>query len=258
MFFGNPFEKPATPQVKAARDYLKRNQSRFDDLSKLTDAELDSLESEADNLVTAEERMRLYAIDTELAGAYSGAKAAIKGERTRRQQVRFSEWLRRDRATATVNGLLVKLATSATGAESVETAKELGLTASDVLGTEPPSVSKVTAAAAAKMTDEELAAAIREAHEQAHEFSALVSGAGDIQSVLDYLAPLARELKRRQPILEKCRELGSSNLATLTAEQSRRAAQRREERAKLDEAAAATPEVIAQILARLDNIEGAS
>lgn len=258
MFFGNPFEKPATPQVKAARDYLKRNQSRFDDLSKLTDAELDSLESEADELVTFEERMRLYAIDSELAGAYSGAKAAIKGERTRRQQVRFSEWLRRNRATATVNGLLVKLATSATGAESLETATELGLSASDILGTEPPKVSKVTEAAAAKMTDEQLAAAIREAHEQAYESSALVSGAGEIQAALDYLAPLARELKRRQPILDKCRENGSANYELLTAEQSRREAQRREQRARLEEAADSTPELIAQILARLDTIEGAS
>ena len=106
MFIGmNPFEKPATPQVKAAREYLKRNQSRFDDLRKLTDAELDGLESEADALVTPEERMRLYAVNAELRDAYSGAKAAIEAERMRREQARFDKWITRDRATATARSL---------------------------------------------------------------------------------------------------------------------------------------------------------
>lgn len=256
--FGFSFDKPASPQTKAARDFIKRNQSRFDNLKSLNDGELAELERETESLLTDEQRWHMYDVGSEVRDVYLGATESLKAERWRRASERSDAYFRRSNSVAAVTASLSWLLSHATGAESIETAKELGLTADDVLGTEPPTVAKVGRAAAAKMTDEELEGAMRAAREQWAATAPFVLEADAIQAALDYLAPLVRELKRRQSLLASCRKRGEENYRVLELEQSERNASRAASAAKLEELTSDTPTAIAQILKRLDAIEGAS
>lgn len=258
MMFGNVFGmKPATPQALAVREFIKRNQSRFDNLQALTDAELADLEHETDGLITDEERWQMYSVDNEVKSAWFSAMEYIKAERRRRDYARSSAFLRRHNSATAVTACLTRLATHATGAESLETAKALGLTADDILGMEPPTVAKVSRAEVAGMTDEDLHAALSAAVDQAHYSAPFVSEADKILAALDYLAPLARELKRRQSLLSKCRERGEENQRVLELEQSERNRRKADEAAKNAELAKNTPALLAQIIQRLDAIESA-
>lgn len=251
-------EKPASPQTQAARDFIKRNQSRLDNLQALTDGELAELERETESLLTDEQRWHMYSVDGEVKGAYLNATESIKAERRRRASERNNAFLRRNNSAAAVTASLSWLVSYATGAESIETAKALGLTADDILGMEPPTVAKVSKAAAAKMTDEELVAAMRAAREQSTATAPFVLEADTLQMVMDYLAPLVRELKRRQSLLASCRKRGEENYSVLQLEESERTARKAATAAKLEELTRDTPTAIAQILKRLDAIEGAS
>lgn len=252
------YEKPASPQASKAREFIKRNKSRLDDLTRLSDSELEQLMGEVDALVPQDQRWQMHTLESELFRTYFEARESIKAERVRREGDKFSAWLRRDRAKGAVIASLASLAGNATGNESIETVKELALSMDDVLGAEPPAVSKLTKAAAAKLSDEELDGAISEAYQQAHASALLVSDADDIQMAMDYLAPFVRELKRRQTLLESCRRQGEANHKVLSAEHSERKARREANAARLRDVTLNSPEVIAQILDRLDSIEGAS
>lgn len=256
--FGFNFDKPATPQAKDARDFVRRNKSRFDNLQALSDAELEQLQSDVDSLVAPEALYQMHTVDSELSRTYFAARESIKAERMRRQSVMFDAWLTNQRAKGAVGACLRWLATYATGAESIETAKALALTADDLLGQEPPTVAKVSKAAAAKMTDEELVAAMRAAREQSAATAPFVNEADAIQMALDYLTPIVRDLKRRQSLLASCRKQGEANYKVLEAEESERKSRNAESAAKLEELTRDTPAVLAKILERLDSIEGAS
>lgn len=257
MFFNNPYEKPATPQAMAAREFVSRNQRGLANLRGLTDAELETLELEAESLITDEERWQTYAIESEVKNVWFGVTEALKAERHRRAAERSSASIRRHNSVTAATACLTWLASHATGPESLETAKELGLTADDILGMEPPTVAKVSKAQAANMTDEELHEAVRAAADQAHHSAPYVSEADKILAALDYLTPLARELKRRQSLLSKCRERGEENQRVLELEQSERNRRKADEAAKNAELAKNTPALLAQIIQRLDAIESA-